>query len=131
MSDSHHGSCLRNFSSATPDKNTGKTNQVVTVSPLKAALVSYKAGLAPLPEASTPFLTPIAEKCLKEFAAFFYAKDKAKGTKSNLNHVAISARKLNVVLEAEPSVQESHAFTALLDELTADLEIFCMHITQN
>jgi hypothetical protein len=53
-------------------QNTGNTNEVVTVSPLKAALVSQKVGLESLPIASTPFLTPIAEKCLKDFATFFY-----------------------------------------------------------
>ena len=41
------------------------------------------------------------------------------------------ARKLNVVLAAEASVQESQAFTALGDKLTTYLEEFCMHITQN
>ena len=91
--------------SAAPGKNAGNTNEVVTVSPLKAALVSQKVGLVSLPEASTPFLTPIAEKCLKEFATLFYPENKAKGTKSDPNHVVSSARKLSVVLEAEASVQ--------------------------
>ena len=116
--------------SAAPDKTAGNTNEVVTVSPLKAALVSQKVGLESLPVASTPFLTPIAEKCLKDFATFFYTEDKAKGTKSDPNHVASSARKLNIVLTAEASVQESQAFTALRDELTADLEKFRLHVTR-
>ena len=84
--------------SAAPDKTAGNTNEAVTVSPLKAALVLQKVGLELLPVASTPFLTPIAEKCLKKIATFFYAEDKAKGTKSDPNHVASSARKLIIVL---------------------------------
>jgi hypothetical protein len=100
------------------------------MSPLKAALVLQKVGLALLPDAPTPFLIPIAEKYLKDFSTFFYAKDKAKGTKSDLNHVVSSARKLNIVLTAEASVQMSQAFRALCDKLTADLEEFCTHITQ-
>jgi len=103
----------------------------MTVSPLKAALVLQKVGLASLPEASTPFLTPIIKECLKDFTTFFYTKDEAKGTKSDPNHFASFARKLNIVLAAEASVQESQACTALRDELTADLENFCIHITQS
>ena len=115
--------------SAAPNKIAGNTNEVVTMSPLKAALVSQKVGLASLPEASTPFLSPIAEKCLKDFATFFYTEDKSKGTKSDPNHIAGSARKLNITLAAEASLQESLAFTALCDKLTADLEELCTHIT--
>ena len=101
------------------------------MSPLKAALVLQKVVLASLPEASTLFLIPIAENFLEDFATFFYAKDKAKGKKSNPNHVASSARKLNIVLTAEASVQASQAFAVLCDKPTADLEEFCTHITQN
>jgi hypothetical protein len=76
------------------------------------------------------FLTPITEKCLKDFATFFYTKDKAKGKKSNPNHVVSSARKLNIVLTAEASVQESQAFTAFCDELTTDLKKNYAHHTK-
>jgi hypothetical protein len=124
-------SCAADGSSAAPDKTAGNTNEVMTVSPLKAALVLQKVGLASLPEASTPFLTPITKECLKDFTTFFYTKDKARGTKSDPNHVASFARKLNIVLAVEASVQESQAFTTLCDELTADLEKFCIHITQS
>ena len=65
------GSSNANGGSAAPDKIRGNTNEVVTVSPLKADLVPQKVGLALLPEASTLFLIPITEKCLKDFATFF------------------------------------------------------------
>jgi len=70
---------------------------------LKEALVlqKQKFGLVLLPEISAPFLIPIAEKYLKDFATFFYAEDKAKGLNSNPKYVASSARNLNVVLEAD------------------------------
>ena len=124
------GSSLANGGSTALTKNAGNTNEAVTVSPLKAALVLQKVGLATLPEASTPLLIPIAEICLKYFATFFYANNKEKGTTFDLNHIASSARKLNVVLAADASVQESLAFTALCDKLTMDLEELCTHITR-
>ena len=67
----------------------------------------------------------------QHFATFCYAKDEAQGMKSNPNHVASSARKLNIVLMAEASVQESQAFRALHDKLTTDLKELFSHITQN
>ena len=103
-------------SSATPKEKAANTNEVVTMSPLKAALVLQKVSLESLPVASTPLLTPIAEKCLKDFATLFYTKDKAKEMNSDPDHVASSARKLNIALTAEAIVQESQALTVLCDE---------------
>ncbi len=124
------GGFAANGGSAAPIKSAGNTKEVLTLSPLQAALVSQKVGLESLPDASTPFLIPIAEQCLKEFATFFYAEDKAKGTKSIPNYVASSAKKLNIVLTTESSVQESQAFTTLRNNLTAELEDFRIRVTR-
>ena len=54
-----------------------------------------------------------------------------KGTKSNPNYVASSARKLNIVLSTKSNEQESQAFKTLRDDLTARLEEFRIEITQD
>ena len=86
----------------------------MTVSRLKADLVLQKVGLGSLPEASIPLLISIAEKFLKDFATFFYAKGKEKGTKFDPNHTASSARKFNAVLAAEASVKRVRLLRILL-----------------
>ena len=118
--------------SAAPTENAGNTNNALkSKTPLQAALVSQKLSFASLPKVSHPFLMPIAEKTLREFATYYYAKEKANGTKSNPNYVASSARKLNIVLSTESNEQESQAFKTLRDDLTARLEEFRIEITRD
>ena len=74
---------------------------------------------------------PDSKKTLHEFTIYLYAKEKANETKSNLNYVASSTRKLNIVLLTESNEQESQAFKTLRDELTARLEKFRIEITQD
>jgi hypothetical protein len=50
--------------------------------------------------------------------------------KSDPNYVPSSAKKLGIVLQALPEVQESQGFKALRNNLTADLEKFHAMITQ-
>ena len=115
--------------SATPTKNTGNTNNALEpTTPLQAALVSQKLSYVSPPKLSHPFLLPLAEKTLRDFATYFYAKEKAKGTKSNPNYIASSARKLNIVLSTKLNEQESQAFKTLRDDLTARLEEFHVEI---
>jgi hypothetical protein len=80
--------------------------------------------------ASRLFLTPHAESVLREFACLFYAEEKARETKSDLNYVLSSAKKLGIVLQAMPKVQESQGFKTLCSDLAVDLEKFCAHITK-
>ncbi len=101
-----------------------------STSPLKAALVLKVAFIELLPITSRPFLTPLAESALCKFATFFYADEKAKETKSDLSYVPSSAKKLRIVLQARPEVQESQGFKALRNKLTADLEKFQSMITK-
>ena len=83
-----------------------------------------------LPNASRPFLTPLAESALREFACLFYAEEKVKETKSSPNYVSSSAKKLGIVLQAMPEVQASQGFKTLRNDLTVDLEKFRAMITQ-
>jgi hypothetical protein len=111
-------------SAASPDA-AGNITSDGTLSPLKAALMLKATSIKSLPIASRSFLTPLAESILREFATLFYAEEeKANETKSNPNYVSSSAKKLNIVLQAMPEVQESQGFKTLHSDLTADLEIF-------
>ena len=83
-----------------------------------------------LPIASRPFLTPHAESILREFACLIYAEEKVRETKPDPNYVLSSAKKLGIVLQAMPKVQESQGFKTLRSDLAADLEKFCAHITK-
>ena len=83
-----------------------------------------------LPFALSLFLTPLAKSALSEFAFLFYPEEKAKETKSDPNYVSSSAKKLGIVLQAMPEVQESQGFKALRNDLTGELEKFCVMITQ-
>jgi hypothetical protein len=83
-----------------------------------------------LPFASRLFLTPLAKSALCKFACHFYTEEKVKETKSDPNYVSSSAKKLGIVLQATPEVQESQGFKALHNGLTAKLEKFCAMITQ-
>ncbi len=60
--------------------------------------------------ASRPFLTPLPESALRKFVCHFYAEEKVKETKSDPNYVSSSAKKLGIVLQAMPEVQESQGF---------------------
>jgi hypothetical protein len=75
-----------------------------------------------LPIASHPFLTPLAESSLREFACLFYAEEKAKETKLHPSYVSSSVKKLEIVLQAIPQVQESQGFKPLCNDLSMDLE---------
>jgi hypothetical protein len=83
-----------------------------------------------LPIASRTFLTPLTESVLRELACLFYAEEKAREMKSNPNYVLISAKKLGIVLQVMPKVQESQGFKTPHSNLAADLENFCAHITK-
>jgi hypothetical protein len=63
-----------------------------------------------------------------EFACLFYAEEKARETKSDPNYVLSSAKKLGIVLQAMPEVQESQGFKTLHSNLAADLEKILAHI---
>jgi len=79
-----NGGAVGGSSAATPDA-AGNTKIVVTVSPLSAALALKVIFIESLPNASCPFLTPLAESALREFACLFYTEEKVKQTKSSLN----------------------------------------------
>jgi hypothetical protein len=96
----------------------------VTISPLLAALVLKVTFIELLPNASHRFLTPLAESALCKFACLFYAEEKVKETKSNPNYVSNSAKKLGIVLQDIPEVQESQSFKTLRNVLTVDLKKF-------
>ena len=123
-----NGSAVGGGSAASLDA-AGNTISEGTLSPLKAALVPTATLIESLPIASRPFLTPLAESVLREFAALFYAEEKANETKSDPNYVSSSAKKLNIVLQAMPEVQESQGFKTLRGDLTAELENFRAKIT--
>ena len=124
-----NGSTVGGGFAATPDA-AGNTKKVETVSPLSAALVLKVTFIESLPNASRPFLTPLAESALREFACLFYAEEKVKETKSSPNYVSSSAKKLGIVLQAMPEVQASQGFKTLRNELTVELEKFRAMITQ-
>jgi hypothetical protein len=94
------------------------------MSPLKAALMVKATLIESLPIASRLFLTPLAKSILREFACLFSAEEKANETKSDPNYLSIFAKKLNIVLQAMPEVQESQGFKTLRSDLAADLELF-------
>jgi hypothetical protein len=103
---------------------------VETIFPLSAALVLKVNFIKLLPFASCPFITCLAESALCKFACHFYTEEKAKETKSDPNYVSSSAKKLGIVLQTMPEVQESQGFKALCNDLTAELEKFHAMITQ-
>ena len=107
------GGCAAAGGSPARADTAGDTTSVPSISPLKAALVLKVTFIESLPIASRPFLTPLAESALREFAAFFYADEKAKETKSDPSYVPSSAKKLGIVLQAMPEVQESQGFVAV------------------
>ncbi len=117
--------------STTPSNAAGNTNQAGNTSPLKAALVLKVNFIEALPIASRPFLTPLAEFILREFACLFYAGEKAKESKSDPSYVSSSVKKLEIILQAMPEVQESQGFKTLRNNLTVDLEIICAMVMQN
>jgi hypothetical protein len=123
------GSAVDGGSAATPDA-AGNTKKVESISPLSAALVLKVNFIKLLPSASRPFLTPLAESALHEFACHFYTEEKAKEMKSNPNYVLNSAKKLGIVLQAMPEVQESQGFKNLRNDLVVELEKFRAIITQ-
>ena len=125
-----NGSAVGGSSAASLD-TAGNINSDGILSPLKAALMLKATSLESLPIASRPFLIPLAESVLREFATLFYAEDKAIETKSDPNYVSSSAKKLNIVLQAMPEVQESQGFKTLRSDLTADLEAFRAKITKD
>jgi hypothetical protein len=83
-----------------------------------------------LPIASRPFLTPLVKFVLRKFPCLFYAEEKTRETKSNPNYVSRSAKKLMIVLQAMPKVQESQGFKTRHSDPAVDLEKFCAHITK-
>jgi hypothetical protein len=92
------GGCATAGGSAARADTAGNTTSVLSISPLKAALVLKVTFIEPLPIASCSFLTPLAKSALRKFAAFFYADEKAKETKSDPSYVLSSAKKLGIVL---------------------------------
>jgi hypothetical protein len=117
--------------SAAPSNAAGNTNQAGSTSPLKAALVLKVNVIELLPIASHPFLTPLAKSVLRKFACLFYAEEKAKQMKSDPSYISSSVKKLEIVLQAMPEVQESQGFKTLRNNLTMDLEKNCAVIMQN
>ncbi len=81
--------------------------------------------------ASHPFLNPLAEFFFSEFACLFYTEEKAKEMKSDPSYVLSSVKKLEIILQAMPEVQESQGFKTLRNKLIADLEKNCAMIMQN
>ncbi len=79
-----NGSTIGGGFAATPNA-AGNTKKEGSTSPLSAALVLKANFIELLPKASRPFLTPLAESALREFASYFYAEEKAKETKSDPN----------------------------------------------
>jgi hypothetical protein len=98
-----NGSAIGGGFAASPDA-AGNTNQAGIISPLKVALVLKVTFIELLPIASRLFLTPLAKSILRECACLFYAEEKARETKSDLNYVSSSAKKLGIVLETMPKV---------------------------
>jgi hypothetical protein len=123
------GSSAASGSAASHDA-AGNIIQDRIISPLKAALMVKATLIESLPIASRPFLTPLAKSVLREFACLLYAEEKANETKSNPNYVSSSAKKLNIVLQAMPEVQEHQGFKTLRSDLAADLELFRAQITK-
>jgi hypothetical protein len=72
--------------------------------------------------ASHQFLTPLAKSALRKCACLFYAEEKAKKTKSDPSYISNSVKKLEIILQAMPEVQESQGFKTLRNNLTMDLE---------
>jgi hypothetical protein len=124
-----NGSAVGGGSAAACDASSGNAKKAVTTSPLSAALALKVTFIESLPIASQPFLTPSAEFILRKFACHFYAEEKAREMKSGPNYILSSAKKLGIVLQAMPEVQESQGFKTLCSNLTAVLEKFRVVIT--
>jgi hypothetical protein len=75
-----------------------------------------------LPNVSCPFLTTLAKSALCKFASLFYAEEKVKETKSDLIYVSSSVKRLEIILQAMPEVQESQSFKTHCNNLTVELE---------
>jgi hypothetical protein len=108
--------------SAAPSNAAGNTNQAGNTSPLKDSLVLKVNFIELLPVVSCLFLTPLAKSVLREFACLFYAEEKAKETNSDPSYISSSVKKLEIVLQAMPEVQESQGVKSLHNNLTVYLE---------
>jgi hypothetical protein len=92
------------------------TKKVETISPLSAAMVLKVNFIKLLPSASRPFLTPLAESALREFACDFYAEEKAK--EKSLIQIMSQTLPRNLGLSFKPCLKYKRARVSRLSVMT-------------
>jgi len=102
--------------------STDRTNVEKIITPLEAALAVSSEYIATLHFGLTTYLSDLVEKCLKEYATFFYAHEKHRGMRLNTASVPPSVRKIKLTLLPVEEVRESEDFMALQAELAAETE---------
>lgn len=93
-----------------------------TPTPLEAALNQSSAHIATLHPGLTTFLTQLVERCLKEYAEFFYANEKNKEMRLSAAPVPTSVKRIRLTLLPLEEVKESEDYMALHTRLVADTE---------
>jgi hypothetical protein len=101
-----NGSAVDGGFAATPDA-AGNTKKVETISLLSAALVLKGNFIELLPFALRPFLNPLAESALSEFACHFYAEKKQR--KQSLIQIRSQALLRNSGLSFKPCLKYKRA----------------------
>jgi hypothetical protein len=102
-------------SSLTEKDNHGPT-------PLEAALDLSQKYIATLHSGVTTFLTELVERCLKEYAEFFYSNEKSQGMSLGTAQVPASVKKIKLTLQPLEEVKESEDYKALHTQLVAETE---------
>lgn len=103
-------------------QSTSRTDTEKILTPLEAALNVSLEYIATLHIGLTTFLSDLVEKCLKEYAVFFYAHEKNRGMRLNNAPVPTSVKKIKLTLLPLDEVRASEDFMALHTELAAETE---------
>jgi len=107
---------------STTVQSTTRTDAEKIITPLEAALALSSEYIATLHFGLTTYLSNLVEKCLKEYATFFYAHEKNKGMHLNAAQIPPSVKKIKLTLLPLEEVRESEDFMALQAELAAETE---------
>jgi hypothetical protein len=98
------------------------TESEKTPTPLEAALAVSLVHIATLHTELTTFLSHLVERCLKDYAEYFYANEKNTRMRLNTAPVPSSVKKIKLNLQPLEEVRECEDFKALSERLVAETE---------
>ena len=104
------------------DFQSNPTESEKTPTPLEAALAVSLAHIVTLHTELTTFLSHLVERCLKDYAEYFYANEKNTRMRLNTAPVPSSVKKIKLNLQPLEEVRECEDFKALSERLVAETE---------